>query len=331
MISALLKRPRRNRKSPAIRSLIQESRLHPHDLVAPLFVVEGQKVHREVKSLPDVFHLSLDQLLLECHNLAEHDIQTVLLFPVIDPSLKDEKGSYALQADNLLHRAISSIKSHFPKMTVMVDVALDPYTSHGHDGLINEEFEVLNDPTVEVLQEMACLLAEAGADVVAPSDMMDGRIKAIRAALDESNFIEVSTLSYAAKYASAFYGPFRNAVGSSNLVGDKCGYQMNPANVKEALLEAKLDEEEGADMLLIKPGLPYLDVLAKVKEQTNLPVGIYQVSGEYAQLHLAAKANLMQFEKGLMETLTAMKRAGADFIISYGSLQAAKLLNDTPF
>jgi porphobilinogen synthase len=326
MTTSLLRRPRRNRKSAAIRSLVQETNLHPHDFVAPLFVIEGEGSIEEIKGLKGVFRRTIDQLLKECHALDECGIQSIILFPAIHPSLKDANGSYALQRDNLIHRAISSIKSRFPDMAVMVDVALDPYTTHGHDGLINDQLEVDNDDTVEVLKEMACLLAEAGADVVAPSDMMDGRVKAIRQALDEENFSQVSILAYTAKYASNFYGPFREAVGTANLIGDKKGYQMNPANVKEALLEAKLDVEEGADLLLIKPALPYLDVIAKIKAETLLPIGAYQVSGEYAQLVAAAEVGALNFEKALMETLTSIKRAGADFIISYGAKEAVLLI-----
>lgn len=328
MTTSLLKRPRRNRKSGAIRALIQESRLHPKDFVAPLFVIEGTGQKEEIKGLKGVYRYTIDLLLQECRSLEECGIQSVILFPAIEPSFKDHIGSYALEKNNLLHRTISSIKNSFPDMCVMADVALDPYTTHGHDGLVDENFSVLNDQTVEVLEEMAILLAEAGADVVAPSDMMDGRVRAIRQSLDKEGYQEVSILSYAAKYASSFYGPFRNAVGTANLIGDKKGYQINPANIKEALLEARLDEEEGADLLLIKPALPYLDVIAKVKEMSLLPVGAYQVSGEYAQLVVGAELGILNFDKALLETLTSMKRAGADFIISYGSKEAVLLLEN---
>lgn len=313
----LIQRPRRNRKSPAIRSLVQETRLSPSDFVVPLFIVEGEKQRVPILSMPGIDRLSIDLLIDEVIDLYEHGIRAIDLFPVISQELKDPFGSEALNEDNLLFRTLKALKREIPEMCLMVDVALDPYTDHGHDGLVNGEGIILNDPTVDVLGKLSVMAAEAGADVVAPSDMMDGRVAHIRRTLDTAGFQDVNILSYAAKYASAFYGPFREALHSAPKFGDKKTYQMDPANVREALRECALDEVEGADMLLIKPALPYLDIIAKVKEKTNLPVGAYHVSGEYAMVMAAHERGWVDAPRVFHESLTAIKRAGADFIFTY--------------
>lgn len=323
--ATFIKRHRRNRQNSAIRALIEETALRPQHLVAPLFALPGHQTASQVRSLPGVFRLSCDLLVKECSSLLQVGVQSVVLFPVIPETDKDARGSFAL-TPNVLHQAIRAIKEAHPNLLVMADLALDPYTDHGHDGLIDKNYQVLNDPTVEILQEMAILAAEAGADVVAPSDMMDGRVQAIRKALDAHHFSHVNILSYAVKFASSFYGPFRDALQSSPKKGDKKGYQVNPANRREALLETQSDEEEGADLLLIKPALPYLDIVTKVREKTLLPLGAYQVSGEYAALKVAAQQGVLDFEKALLETLISMRRAGADFIFTYGAKEAATLL-----
>lgn len=322
----LSKRPRRNRKSIAVRELLQETRLHPSHFVAPLFVVEGSSQIQPVLSLPGVSRLSIDNLLKEVEGLLNMGIKTVDLFPVINPSLKDSRGSEALKENNILVQAINALKRYFPEICVMVDIALDPFTDHGHDGLIDNNGHVINDATLKILGQMSVLVAQAGADVVAPSDMMDGRVSYIRACLDRCGFTDVSILAYAVKYASSFYGPFREALNSAPKIGDKKGYQLNPANVREGLRECVLDEAEGADMLLIKPALAYLDVIAKVKEMTYLPVGAYQVSGEYAMIKAAAQNGWIDGQRAMIECLLSIKRAGADFILTYAAKEIAQLL-----
>ena len=322
----LIQRPRRNRKSPSLRELLTETRLHPSDFAAPLFIVEGTRQKQPIPHFPDVYRFSIDLLIQECRHIADQGIGSVLLFPSLSEEFKDAKGSIALDQENALHLAIHAIKAHLPDLTVMVDVALDAYTDHGHDGLIDETGYVLNDETIEALAQLSVSLSLAGADVVAPSDMMDGRVGCIRKALDDKGFSQVNILAYAAKYCSSFYGPFRSAVQSKLTIGDKKNYQLNPANVKEALLEARLDEEEGADMLLVKPALPYLDVLAKIKESTTLPVGAYHVSGEYAMLKAGGALGLFDYDKALFESMISIKRAGADFIITNGALDIASKL-----
>ncbi|NGX42708.1 MAG: Delta-aminolevulinic acid dehydratase [Chlamydiae bacterium] len=323
----LQRRPRRNRKSAAIRALVQETRLHPSDFVVPLFVLEGSNQKEDIPSMPGVFRLSTDLLLKEVAELYQLGIRAIDLFPVIPQEKKDPYGSEAIRSGNLLQQTISSIKRELPEMCVMVDVALDPYTDHGHDGIVNDQGKILNDPTLKVLGQMCVFAAEAGADVVAPSDMMDGRVGYIRQQLDQAGFSDVSILSYAAKYASALYGPFRDALHSAPKFGDKKTYQMNPANCREALLECSLDEWEGADMLLIKPGLAYLDVIAKVREQSELPLGAYHVSGEYAMVMAAAQNGWIDGDRVMMECLLSIKRAGADFILTYAAKEMAKVLN----
>jgi len=274
--------------------------------------------------MPEVFRQSIDLLVQEVQEAHELGVQAIDLFPYIPADKKDARGSEALRQGNLLQQAVAAIKKSTPEMCVMVDIALDPYTSHGHDGLINEKGKVLNDETIEILAQMSVLAADAGADVVAPSDMMDGRIAYIRQALDQGGFSDVSICSYAAKYASAFYGPFRDALGSAPQSGDKKTYQMNPANSREALMEASLDELEGADMLLIKPGLPCLDIVSKVREQTDLPLGAYHVSGEYAMVMAAAQNGWLDGDEVLAESLLSIKRAGADFIFTYAAKRMAE-------
>jgi porphobilinogen synthase len=319
-------RPRRNRKSEWSRRLAAENVLTIDDLVWPIFLCEGTRTREPVSSMPGVERYSVDEVLRAADQAVRLRIPALALFPNTDPSLRDESGSEALNPDNLVSRALSAIKQEFPDLGLAADVALDPYTSHGHDGLLLDG-KILNDETVAVLVEQAKVLAAAGADVVAPSDMMDGRVGAIRAGLDAAGFLDTQILSYAAKYASCFYGPFRDAVGSNaTLVGDKRTYQMDPANTDEALRECALDVEEGADMLMVKPGLPYLDVLWRVKEAFGLPTLVYQVSGEYSMIEAAGANGWIDRDKAMMESLIAFKRAGADAILTYFAPRAAERL-----
>lgn len=319
-------RLRRNRKSAAVRALVQETHLVPAQLVAPLFVVEGNNQHQVIASMPDVYRLSIDLLLKEVAALYKLGIRAVDLFAYVPEAKKNAHASEAIRSGNLLQQALYALKNEFPEMCLMADIALDPYTDHGHDGLLNSKGDVDNDTSLEMLAAMSLLAAEAGADVVAPSDMMDGRIAYIRKALDKDGFQDVSILSYAAKYASAFYGPFRQALDSAPKSGDKKSYQLNPANSLEALRESLLDITEGADMLLVKPALPYLDIIAKVKAHTLLPVGAYHVSGEYAMLMAAAQNGWIDRDRALTESLLSIRRAGADFILTYGAKLMAQLL-----
>jgi porphobilinogen synthase len=322
----IIRRPRRNRKSAAIRALTQETWLHPADFVSPIFVIEGVNHREDIKSMPGISRLSLDLLVKEATELYELGVQGINLFIYTSSEKKDRYGTEALRSGNLLQRAIKAVKLNIPEMCVMVDIALDPFTDHGHDGIIDNDGNILNDLTIKALAKMSLIAAEAGADVVAPSDMMDGRIGYIRRALDQEGFTQVSILSYAAKYASALYGPFREALNSTPKFGDKKSYQMNPANVREALLECSLDEWEGADMLLIKPALPYLDVIAKIRNQTDLPIAAYHVSGEYAMVMAAAQNGWLDGNRVLLESLLCIKRAGASFILTYAAKSMAKLL-----
>lgn len=322
----ILYRPRRNRKSPAIRELVQETRLHVCNMIAPLFVTEGNKQKQVIEAMPDVFRYSLDTLLEEAEALSKLGINAVNLFCHISENKKDPYGSESFRKGNLLQQAILILKKELPHLCVMVDIALDPFTNHGHDGVIGYSGVVDNDTTLDILGKMSLVAAEAGADIIAPSDMMDGRVGYLRKVLDRAGFTSVGILSYAAKYASAFYGPFREALGSAPKFGDKKTYQMNPANVREALLEAKLDEQEGADLLLVKPGLPYLDVIAKIKETANIPVGAYHVSGEYAMVMAAAERGWLDADRALYESLLSIKRAGADFILTYAAKRIAPLI-----
>ena len=321
----LTTRLRRNRASEGLRRMTRETRLDVADLVYPLFVHGGD--HNEpVASMPGVERRNVKDLVRECREAFDLGIPAVAVFPVIDPAHKDAKGSHALSPDNLLFRALSEVKSAVPELVLIADVALDPYTDHGHDGMLTQDGrDVDNDPTVEMLGRLAVKEAEAGADIVAPSDMMDGRVGAIRAALDASGRTDTGILAYAAKFASAYYGPFRDAVGSAQSKPiSKATYQLDPANVREALREVELDEREGADMVMVKPAGPYLDVIRAVREQTKLPLVAYQVSGEYAQIHAAARAGWLDYEKSRDEALLAIKRAGADLVITYFAREMAE-------
>jgi porphobilinogen synthase len=322
-------RPRRNRKADWTRRLVAETMLTIDDLIWPLFLVNGSKTRAAVPSMPGVERLSVDEAVREAERAAKLRIPCLALFPYTDPHLRDEAGTEALNPDNLVCRAIRAIKKVAPEIGILCDVALDPYTSHGHDGLLRDGV-ILNDETVAVLTRQALVEAEAGADIIAPSDMMDGRVGAIRTALDAANFTDVSIMAYAAKYASAFYGPFRDAVGSSKtLTGDKRTYQMDPANTNEALREVELDIAEGADMVMVKPGMPYLDILQRVSETFGMPTFAYQVSGEYAMIMAAAQNGWLDGERAMMESLYAFKRAGAAGVLSYFAPRVAEKLKAT--
>jgi len=321
-------RMRRNRRSDWARRLVREHTLNTDDLIWPLFLMDGHCKRTAIASMPGVERLSVDQAVREAERAAKLTIPCIALFPYTDPGLRDEAGSEALNPDNLVCSAVRAIKKEVPEVGILCDVALDPFTSHGHDGLLRDG-EIVNDETVEVLVKQALVQAQAGCDIIAPSDMMDGRVGAIRKALDAANFTDVSIMAYAAKYASAFYGPFRDAVGSAKtLTGDKRTYQMDPANSDEALREVALDIEEGADMIMVKPGLPYLDIVARVKETFAMPTFAYQVSGEYAMLMAAAQNGWLDGERAMMESLIAFKRAGADGVLTYFAPQAAAKLNE---
>ena len=319
-------RPRRNRRAEWSRRLVRENVLTTDDLIWPLFLVDGIKVRARVDSMPGVERLSIDEAVRAAERAATLTIPCIALFPYTEPGRRDEAGSEALNPDNLVCRAIRAIKKEVPEVGILCDVALDPYTSHGHDGLLRDGI-ILNDETVEVLVRQALVEAEAGCDIIAPSDMMDGRVGAIRAGLDAANFGDVQIMAYTAKYASAFYGPFRDAVGSSaTLIGDKRTYQMDPANTDEALREVELDIAEGADMVMVKPGLPYLDILARVKETFGMPTFAYQVSGEYAMIMAAAGNGWLDGDKAMTEGLIAFKRAGADGVLTYFAPRIAEKL-----
>ncbi|MDN3508717.1 MAG: porphobilinogen synthase [Candidatus Neptunochlamydia sp.] len=322
-----LKRPRRNRKSPAVRSLVRENTLQASDLIVPFFILDGEKCRQPIPSMPQVDRLSVDLILKEAEFLHAQGIPGIALFPVIDPNLKNDRGSEAWNPYSLIPQAIQTIKREIPSLCIISDIALDPFTSHGHDGIVNPKGEIDNDTTLEALVKQAICYTSAGCDIIAPSDMMDGRVKAIREALDKEEYSDASILSYTAKYASAFYGPFRNAIQTSLSFGDKKTYQMDPSNREEALREALIDEEEGADMLLVKPGLPYLDVIFAIKEKSSLPVGTYHVSGEYAMIMAAEEKGFLDAQAIFYESLISMKRAGADFIFTYAAPQILSLLN----
>jgi len=327
----LTHRPRRLRRSGSLRALVEETILRPQDFIAPLFVVDGKAQPEAVGSMPGVFRLNIADLIKECRQLLKLGVPAVALFPKLDSRLKDEEGSAALDEDALILRAVRAVKKAVPEMTVMTDIALDPYTSHGHDGLLTEDGgDVDNDRTVERLCAMAVLHARSGVDLVAPSDMMDGRIGAIRGSLDAQGLTGTGIMAYSAKYASAYYGPFRDAVGSASAAGtkhlDKRTYQLNPANRREALLEVELDVAEGADVVMVKPAGAYLDIIRDVREATRKPVAAYQVSGEYAQIHAAAQLGWLDLAKCRHESLVAIKRAGADMILTYFAKDMAKEL-----
>ena len=330
-MSILTHRPRRLRKQEFNRSLVRENTLTANDLIYPLFVIEGENIKEKIDSMPGIERLSIDQLLIEAKEIVDLKIQAIALFPVISSEKKTEDAEESYNSDGLVQRAVRALKRSFPELAVITDVALDPFTSHGQDGLIDSNGYVLNDETVEVLIKQALSHAEAGADIVAPSDMMDGRIGAIRNALEESGFKNTNILSYAAKYASSFYGPFRDAVGSSGSLGksDKKTYQMDPGNANEAIREVELDINEGADMVMIKPGLPYLDIVSNVKQTFGVPTFAYHVSGEYAMLKAASQKNWIDEKSTVLETLLCFKRAGADAILTYYAKDAAKWIKDS--
>jgi porphobilinogen synthase len=320
-------RMRRGRSSPWMRAMLAENRLHPSDFIWPLFVCEGQGREEPIGSLPGVSRWSVDLISARAREAAGLGIPCIALFPNTPEELRTEDAREALNPENLICRAIKAIKDAVPEIGILTDVALDPYTAHGHDGLVDVQGNVINDDTVKVLTDQALVQAEAGADIVAPSDMMDGRVAAIRGALEEAGHQNVAIMAYAAKYASAFYGPFREAVGSlGRLKGDKRGYQMDPANIDEALREVELDLEEGADFVMVKPGLPYLDVVTRVKDAFGVPTFAYQVSGEYAMIEAAAAAGAGDREALILETLLAFKRAGATGVLTYHARDAARLI-----
>ena len=320
---------RRNRilrQSEAMRNLVAETILSPNDFIVPLFIVEGQNIKEEISSMPGYFRFSLDNTVKEVISLWSMGLKSVLLFIKCKDELKDNKGTEALNPQGLMQRSIRAIKNACPEMLVMTDVALDPFSSYGHDGIV-ENNRIVNDPTVEVLAKMSVSHAEAGADFVAPSDMMDGRIGAIRAALEQNNFTSTGIMAYSAKYASCFYGPFRDALDSAPGFGDKKTYQMDYCNRTEAIKEALMDVEEGADIVMVKPGLPYLDIVREVKNAVDVPVSVYNISGEYAMIKAAAKMGWIDEDKAILETLTSIKRAGADLIATYFARDAVKLLH----
>ena len=320
-------RLRRNRRTEWSRRLVRETSLSADDLIWPLFLVDGSGVRQPIKSMPGVARLSVDLAVDEARRAIDLGIPAIALFPYTDPSLRDDAGSEALNPNNLVCTALRAIKAAVPGLGLIADVALDPYTSHGHDGLLSESGEIINDETVAQLALQALNQAEAGADIIAPSDMMDGRVGAIRGALDSHGFLNTQILAYAAKYASAFYGPFRDAVGSAKtLTGDKRTYQMDPANSDEAIREVELDIAEGADMVMVKPGLPYLDIIRRVKDTFGVPTFAYQVSGEYAMIEAAAANGWLDRERAMMESLIAFRRAGADAVLTYFAPFAAALL-----
>ncbi len=324
-------RMRRMRRDAFSRALVRENHVTAADLIYPVFVIDGVNLSEKVASMPGVERMSIDVLLGVAEDCVELGIPVMALFPSINPALKTSDGIEACNPDGLIPRAIRALKSRFPELGILTDIALDPYTSHGQDGLINGDGYVLNDETTEMLVKQALTHAQAGADIVAPSDMMDGRIGAIRHALESHDFIHTRIMAYSAKYASAFYGPFRDAVGSASTLGksDKASYQMDPANSDEALREVALDLAEGADMVMVKPGMPYLDIVRRVKDEFKVPTFAYQVSGEYAMIKAAAKAGWLDHNKTMMEAMLAFKRAGADGVLTYFARDIARLLKHT--
>lgn len=320
-------RPRRNRKMAGVRDLVRETQLSTNDLLLPLFLLEGSRKRIPVASMPGVDRLSLDLLLPEIEAAMQLGIRAFDIFPVVGEQYKDQLATYSYATENFYNRALASIKKEFPEAVIMTDVAMDPYSSDGHDGIVKNG-KILNDASLEVLGKMALAQAEAGADIIGPSDMMDGRVGYIRELLDVHGFTEVSIMSYTAKYASAFYGPFRDALDSAPKFGDKKTYQMDPANRLEALREAALDEEEGADFLMVKPALAYLDVIRLLKDNSELPIAAYNVSGEYAMIKAAAMQGWLDYDRVMMESLLSIKRAGADIILTYFAKDAARLLQN---
>jgi porphobilinogen synthase len=319
----MLSRPRRNRQNSSVRNLVRENKLSPHDFVYPLFIVEGKNQKQPIAALPGQFRYSIDELLKVCEEIEKWQIPGIVLFPKIEDSLKDSFAQEALNHNGLVPRAISAIKKSFPDLVVFTDIALDPFSSDGHDGIVKDG-QIVNDETVAILAKMAVVHAAAGADFVAPSDMMDGRVLNIRQELDRHQFKNVGILSYTAKYASSFYGPFRSALDSAPRAGDKKTYQMDPANSREALRELKLDISEGADIVMVKPALPYLDIIRLFKQHSSLPIAAYNVSGEYAMIKAAGEKGWINEKAVRDEALLSIKRAGADIIFSYFALEYAK-------
>lgn len=320
----IIKRPRRNRKSAAIREMVAETSLSVNDFIFPMFVMEGTNLKSEVKSMPGIYRFSIDTLLEELKEVSDLGIKSICLFPNYPESKKDKYATESYNPNTLYLRALQEVKNKFPDLALMTDVALDPYSSDGHDGIV-ENGQILNDETLLVLGKMALAQARAGADIIGPSDMMDGRVGYIRELLDDEGFSHVSIMSYTAKYASAFYGPFRDALDSAPKFGDKKTYQMNPANVKEALIEAALDEAEGSDFLMVKPAFSYLDVIKTLHENWALPITAYNVSGEYAMIKAAAQNGWINGEKAMYEMLLSIKRAGASIILSYFAKEFAQM------
>ncbi len=318
-------RGRRLRMSENTRRMVAENRLSPKDFIVPLFVMDGENKKEEISSMPDYYRFTLDLLLEEVEEVQSLGIPAVVLFAKVPDDKKDNKGTEALNPDGLMQKTVRAIKKQFPEMVVMTDVALDPYSSYGHDGIVRED-EIINDESAELLAKMAVSHAEAGADFIAPSDMMDGRILMIREALEEAGYDHTGIMAYSAKYASSYYGPFRDALDSAPGFGDKKTYQMDPPNVTEAVKEALMDQQEGADIVMVKPGLPYLDVVRAVKEAVHVPVSVYNVSGEYAMIKAAAANGWLNGEEAMMEALIGFKRAGADLIATYFAKDAARLL-----
>lgn len=312
----MLQRPRRNRKSEVIRQMVQETHVSAANLIFPLFIVDGKNHKSEVSSMPGIYRYSIDNLLREIESCLKLGLKSFDLFPNIEESLKDKYATESYREESLYLRAIRDVKANFPEACVVTDVAMDPYSSDGHDGIV-ENGEILNDETLEILGKMALAHAQQGADIIAPSDMMDGRVGYIRSVLNDHGYTNVSIMSYSAKYASAFYGPFRDALNSAPKFGDKKSYQMNPANQREALIEAELDEMEGADFLMVKPALPYLDVIKLIKDNTELPVAAYNVSGEYAMIKAAIQKGWLNEQRAISEVLMSIRRAGASAILSY--------------
>lgn len=318
-------RPRRNRKSTAIRNLVEETNLGPQHLIYPIFLKDGKNIKEEVSSLPNNYRWSLDRLLLEIDECMNLGVQTFDIFPYVDEALKDKIASYSYAEDNFYLEAIRQIKARFPESVIMSDVAMDPYSSDGHDGYV-ENGKIINDTTLPILAKMSLSQAQAGIDIIGPSDMMDGRVGVIREALDQNGYTDVSIMSYTAKYASAFYGPFRDALNSAPKSGDKKTYQMNPANKREALLEAQLDFDEGADMLMVKPALCYLDVIHMLRENFPIPITAYNVSGECAMVYAASKSGYLNYDLAVYEILLSIRRAGADGILTYFAKDFAQMI-----
>ena len=321
----MLRRPRRNRQSVAVRAMVEETTLSVNDFIYPMFVMEGNNLTSEVKSMPNIFRYSLDKLLEEISIIEDLGIRSIALFPLLSEDKKDKFASESHRQGSLYLESINQIKNKFPAIALMTDVAMDPYSSDGHDGYVDEKGNILNDETLQILGNMALAQAQAGADIIGPSDMMDGRIGYLREMLDDGGFINTSIMAYTAKYASAFYGPFRDALDSAPKFGDKKTYQMNPANTREALIEAELDYAEGADFLMVKPALAYLDIIKTLNDNFNIPIAAYNVSGEYAMVKAAAQNGWLDGTRTMVESLTSIKRAGAKVILTYFAKEYASL------